>query len=374
MLKDFVAKTALVLLSVFFTFVAIDLVIYMCPSNLLPGRLRDLAFVMEPEIHYVNNPSTGFMIRPGSDYIFPGEEFTFRVQTRLNYSNAGFRGGTLGGPVWGAAFGDSFTFGAGVDQEATWVARLARLAQREVINFGVPGHGPPQYTRILDEYGVPFHPKIIFYGIFSNDLKDEVRSETPPARGPEKMTVKKFMRRYSATYNILRNLSRALKRSWATDTPSRIGVKLLDRRLRDPYGIPDEKFASVWAASARRIDEAIAESKRINSTFVLLYFPQKEEVYWELAKERIKDMDTFKERISRLRNSILSFCASRKALCLDLTPALKKHALGGEQLYYPVDIHWNQKGNALVAQEIYQFLLDKQLVTKLASEQKPREQ
>jgi hypothetical protein len=217
-----------------------------------------------------------------------------------------------------------------MDHEATWVARLARLAQREIINFGVPGHGPHQYTRILQKYGAPFRPKLVLYALFSNDLKDGVRFETPPAKRKRGMSPKRFMKRYSASYNIFSNVSNSLKRSWTRDTRDDFGLKLLDRRLRDPYGIPDSRFDSAWPASARQIDDAITHSKRINATFVLLYFPQKEEVYWELAKNRIPKIDVFEERISRLRNAARAFCESHALLCLDLTPALKTKGLSGK--------------------------------------------
>jgi hypothetical protein len=362
MVKSFLGKTALVLLSISFTLGAFDLAVYLFPRPLLPGALGNLVFLMERDTYYVKDPPIGNMIKPGVDYFFPGDEFSFRMQTRLNFPNAGFRGGTLGGPAWGAAFGDSFTFGAGVDHEATWVARLARLTQREIINFGMPGHGPHQYTRILKKYGAPFRPKLVFYALYPNDLKDGVRFETPPGSRRQRMTAKRFMKRYSASYNIFGNLSRSLKRSWKNNTRDTIGVKLADRRLRDPYGVSDARFASAWAASAKQIEDAIEESERLNATLVLLYFPQKEEVYWELAKERIKEIDVFKERVERLRNTTMAFCASRDLLCLDLTPALKSRGLRGEQFYYPIDIHWNEKGNSLVAQEIYQFLVEKKLI------------
>ncbi len=44
------------------------------------------------------------------------------------------------------AVGDSFKFGIGVDQKATWEAQLAHLAQREIVNLGVQRHGPEQYN------------------------------------------------------------------------------------------------------------------------------------------------------------------------------------------------------------------------------------
>jgi hypothetical protein len=249
-----------------------------------------------------------------------------------------------------------------VDHEATWVARLARLTGREIVNLGMPGQGPHQYTRILKKYGAPLRPKVIFYAIFSNDLKDGVRFEAPPAERRRKMTPKRFMKRYSTSYNLFSHLSRSLKRKSKDERAQTAGLKLLERRLRDPYGIPDARFASAWAALARQVDDAVAESKRLDARFILLYFPQKEEVYWELAKERVGDVDAFKERVSRLRNQILDFCAARELLCLDLTPVLKSRGLHGEELYYPVDIHWNARGNAVVAQEIYRFLTEKKVI------------
>jgi hypothetical protein len=157
-----------------------------------------------------------------------------------------------------------------------------------------------------------------------------------------------------------------MKRAARAESRRTAGLKLLERRLRDPYGIPEARFASAWAASARQIEDAIAESKRINAQFVLLYFPQKEEVYWELAKERVGNVDAFRERINRLRNEILAFCSGRALLCLDLTPALKSRGLRGEELYYPVDIHWNARGNAVVAEEIHGFLTEKKLIESAA--------
>jgi lysophospholipase L1-like esterase len=364
MIKNFFGKAALVLLSIGFTLGAFDLAVYFFPRHLLPAPLRDVVFLMERHTYSVQVPSIGKMIKPGADYFFPGEEFSFRMQARLNFPEAGFRGGTLGGPPWGAAFGDSFTFGAGMDHEASWVARLARMSNREILNFGTPGHGPHQYTRILQKYGTRFRPKLVLYALFSNDLKDGVRFEAPADRRRHRMTPKRFMKRYSTSYNLVSLFSRSVKRKRNSDTSHTIGLKLLDRRLRDPYGIPDASFASAWAAAVRQIEDAVEQSKRIDATFVLLYFPQKEEVYWELAQDRIKDVDAFKERIYRLRNNTMAFCASRHLLCLDLTPALKTRGLRGEQFYFPVDIHWNEKGNALVAQEIYQFLADNKLIER----------
>jgi hypothetical protein len=367
MVKGFLAKAGLVVLSICFTLGAFDLAVYLIPKHLLPDGLRNLNSVMHirSSAHRVRDPELGYMIRPGTDFFFPGEEFRFRFQTRLNFPDAGFRGGTLGGPVWGAAFGDSFTFGAGVDQAKSWVGQLAELTKREIINFGTPGQGPHQYTRIFRRYGAPFRPKVVFYGLFTNDLKDGVRFEgrqANPEKPEKELSAKRFMRRYSTSYNLLGIFFSRLRTMWKNDTRNGIGLKLLERSLRSPYGVAESRFASAWAAMARQIEDAAEESKRINATFVLLYFPSKEEVYWELAKAKIKEIERFKERIERLRKVTKAFCVSHDLWCLDLTPALKARGLRGEKLYYPVDIHWNEAGNTVAAQEIYKFLVEKDLI------------
>jgi hypothetical protein len=173
MVKGFLAKAGLVLLSICFTLGAFDLAVYLIPKHLLPDGLRNLNSVMQIRsgAHRVRDPELGYMIRPGTDFFFPGEEFRFCFQTRLNFPNSGFRGGTLGGPVWGAAFGDSFTFGAGVDQAKSWVGQLAELTKREIVNFGTPGQG---LINILESFrGMEhrFGPKLFFTGYLQTTSK-----------------------------------------------------------------------------------------------------------------------------------------------------------------------------------------------------------
>ncbi len=364
MVNHLIIKTALAMFGTSLALGIFDLAAFLLPNHLLPNPVLKLVHQMEANsgAYYRRDPAFGVMIKPGTDFVFPGEEFSFRLQTRLNFPDAGFRGGTLGGPVWGAAFGDSFTFGVGVDQGATWVGRLSALTNREILNFGVPGLGPYQHTRILRKYGAPLRPKIVFYALFTNDVDDGVRFERRQNGHTRKLTVKRFLKKYSVSYNLFRNLSRSIKRDLRDDTWNGIGLKLLERKLRDPYSVPDEKFDSAWAAIAAQIDDAIDESKRINAKFVLLYFPSKEEVYWELAGDRIESIERFEERIGKLRKTTAEYCESRRLSCLDLSPALKTRGLSGEKLYFPVDIHWNEKGNSVVAEEIYKFLVEKNLI------------
>ena len=367
MLKNSLVNAALMAFGVFFALCMFDVAVYLSPKEILPGPLLNLVQQMEMNSgsNYLIHPEIGHMIKPGTDFVFTGDEFTFRLQTRLNYPDAGFRGGTLGGPAWGAAFGDSFTFGAGVDRTETWVGQLAKLTNREIINFAVPGHGPHQYTRVFEKYGKPLRPKIIFYTLFTNDLENarqfEERQKSQQRRN-RKLSIKRFLKSYSASNNLFRNLIYSFKTQRRDDTWDGIGLKLLARKLRNPYGIPDGQFEATWATVAKQIEAAVEESKRINATFVFLYFPSKEEVYWQLAKERVKPIKDFEERIDRLSKTTQKYCRIRQLLCLDLSPALRQRGLNGEKLYFPIDIHWNESGHLAVAQEMFKFLRDKNLI------------
>lgn len=366
MLKNVFVNAALMAFGVLFALSAFDIAVYLAPKEFLPSALLNLVQQMEMNSgsNYFNHPELGHTIKPGTDFVFTGEEFTFKLQTRLNYPDAGFRGGTLGGPAWGAAFGDSFTFGAGVDETETWVGQLAKLTNREIINFGVPGYGPHQYTRIFQKYGKPLRPKIIFYTLYTNDLEDGRRFEKRQKShksSNRRFSITQFLKNYSASNNLFRNLTHSLVTKHRDNTWGGISLKLLDRKLRNPYGVPDEEFDSTWAAIAEQIEIAVNESKRINATFVFLYFPSKEEVYWQLAKEKVKPIKGFEERIERLSKTTQSFCRFRQLLCLDLSSTLRHRGLNGEKLYFPVDIHWNERGHLAVAQEVFKFLRDKNL-------------
>jgi hypothetical protein len=70
-----------------------------------------------------------------------------------------------------SAFGDSFTFGSDVANDATWESQLEDQDPRfEVLNFGMGAYGLDQaYLRYLQE-GVPFHSDIVIIGFMSENI------------------------------------------------------------------------------------------------------------------------------------------------------------------------------------------------------------
>jgi hypothetical protein len=68
------------------------------------------------------------------------------------------------------ALGDSFTFGEGVPDDATWPAQLeGMLPNTEVVNLGMPAYAHDQMYFALRDDGMPLQPDAVILGFYPND-------------------------------------------------------------------------------------------------------------------------------------------------------------------------------------------------------------
>ena len=68
-----------------------------------------------------------------------------------------------------AAIGDSYTYGAEVEEDQSYPAHLRRLLSSEVLNMGVKAYGIDQAALKYVQYGRQYHPDVIVFGIFGPD-------------------------------------------------------------------------------------------------------------------------------------------------------------------------------------------------------------
>ena len=170
------------------------------------------------------------------------------------------------------------------------------------------------------------------------------------------MSHKTYLRQNSITvhlFNKLRGWRKSKKRS--VEVPG-VDVKLLPRRLSDPYGLGKNSYDSAWTLAKRQIEKAHEDSKRINAAFVLLYLPSKEEVYWDRVKAKARRVASAEERSDRLNIDLSEFCSARGLWCLDLSQALRARASKSEKLYFTINIHWTENTHRVAAEEIHRFL------------------
>lgn len=76
--------------------------------------------------------------------------------------------------------GDSFTYGNGVDDDSSFVARVASaLPHVEVVNGGWNGRGQREELAVLDCLGAALRPDLTVVCFFWNDLDDNLRRTVP---------------------------------------------------------------------------------------------------------------------------------------------------------------------------------------------------
>jgi len=257
------------------------------------------------------------------------------------------------------AVGDSWTFGFGVDDSAAWTRILDdSLRPARVVNLGLIGAGPAQYTRVLERFGLPLHPRVILYGVFpGNDLDDQeafdawqragVRGNFAEWRtyGERGRSQPLWQRSYLAVaveegwkYRGERFAGRTIRLADGSPlqlSPARLVVKLKRSRPGEPA------FDHVLAAVA----EAREAAERTGAHLVVLVFPTKEEVYLPLRGEPAPEL------VARWLPELRRFGAP----VVDLTGALQGRP-DGPPLFFEVDGHANVEGNRVLAAAVLDYL------------------
>jgi lysophospholipase L1-like esterase len=147
---------------------------------LLEGGLRLLLgnFGQSHVLTRSDDPAICLELRPGADVTYTG--WLLRVPpTRMRVNQLGGRGEEVPPKTPGrlriATFGDSFTFGQGVEETESWPAAVANALNEhgvdvEILNFGVPGHGTPQSVALAERLIPRIQPDVVLVGVFTNDL------------------------------------------------------------------------------------------------------------------------------------------------------------------------------------------------------------
>lgn len=213
-----------------------------------------------PQVRYDVHPTRRFTLRP--------DQVAYSFDGRVTVGPDGLR--THGGAHRDSAatvvlLGDSFVFGMGVDDSATFPAQLERelrargLAVR-TINAGVISYSPYQELDLLREKGLDASARVIIHGLYWNDylsndpaVRADVRVladdglfvwDAPERRGGLRDAVAALGER-SALLFTLRRSAAAIRAALAGDAS---GTQAYERTERDlESGVVDRAgFASVW--------------------------------------------------------------------------------------------------------------------------------
>ncbi len=258
--------------------------------------------------------------------------------------------------------GNSMVFGFGVSNDAVWTRLLAnRLSDRRLINLGLPGAAPQQFTRAYEKFGIPLNPKLLVFGLFpGNDLTDAIAFEQWLAAGsPGNYDHWRFFRgripqaaggliRRSYVHALVRETLREYRSPFSGRTIRFADggrLQLAPRALfRSAEGAKPghSEFELVMSA----IELARTLSHRHSTELLVVLFPTKEEVHLPLLGEPSP----------RLVAPFAVELGRRGIPYLDLTPYLQEPARAGERLFFEIDGHPNEAGNRLIADVVFNHL------------------
>jgi lysophospholipase L1-like esterase len=300
---------------------------------------------------YVSDPHLPYKPRPGSRTTGRTDEFAYDYQ----HNSLGFRDverppTKAPGTFRILGLGDSFTYGAGVALEETYLSRLeVRLNARggrlrtEIVKAGIPRFFPEPQRLLLEHYGIQFEPDLVLVGFLPNDVIDTFL-------GLEAVTV-------DASGYLLTREARELgawgMKAFEYSFAARLLLKqyVVWRAARKYRPRWDDIFESRgfhesdWVKIEAEFGKMASIAESAGARLVILHIPQQ---------------GPWTDRNHYPARRLSAWAARRGVEFVDALLAMEKR--GGEPLYYPKDGHCTAAGHAVIADVLYRHLTARHLV------------
>jgi len=253
----------------------------------------------------------------------------------------------------------------------------------EIINAGMEAMGPGYYWHILQKYGDLFKPDLVLVGFFvGNDFQEaEYYVFIGNFINEPKDLTKRYLRYYEfrnwRLYRLLKNkyvrYREAEKRKQEAKTlpPQQIGTFSQETFLKvekDRSWIFDKQKRTLLHQKFDECAAIILKMKnwcdRRKIKLVIAIFPDQFQVDEELREAvltRYKNLARKNLDLSYPDDLIMKFCRAHDLNCLDLLGPFQAKAKS-RQLYALRDTHWNEAGNRLAADLIFQYLEENHLL------------
>jgi hypothetical protein len=234
------------------------------------------------------------------------------------------------------------------------------------------GYSTLAEARLLTRVGARLRPRLVLLGVFPNDFKDNVYFDQWTRTGSDDYW--QWMRRrsrgdlaelltsHSVLYQLIDGARRyGRRRTYRHDEGGLDLVFRADDWWREVLRDPEKSLG--W----RLMQQALGEMKRtatsLDAELVVLLFPFKEQVYWNIVRRHqpdVADLD-----VEAPLAMVARFCDREGIAHCDLLGPLREAADRGRQLYLSVSAHWNDEGNAVAARTIEDCLARQALVAPI---------
>lgn len=355
------AIVLLIIASLLFAIVVVEITTRLIPGLTPPG-VRAYFGGAEPENWgLMGDPYLGFKYPPDLvDFPAPvvddkGGTSSYPVSTvSLGYKKIGFRDDGIQNEPFAIVVGDSFTSCFGVRMEQCWVEQLENSIARDFVNLGVTAYGPQQTKRMLTKYGLPLQPKLVLWVFYTNDPDDAWRFDKfgmldARANNKGESPLNSWFMKNSNMYllssffwynrHFLYNVINEEEREFS-------GPNLVWWETATDLDNPD--IAEGVQLTQTTILEAKQQTEKNGAQFIVLIMPTREQVYYENPN--------FQAHLNAFNETFIRFFREHDIITFDLTPGIREQITAEPFLYFKEDIHFNIRGNEIVAELVQEIL------------------
>ena len=326
--------------------------------------------IPHPRGHYALDPELDFILTPNRSSLIANPEWKMQVVT--NTLGLREREFDIKGPEERRLLilGDSFTFGMGVAAEEAYPRvmeqqlRAAGFPNVMVINGGMPGYGTRQSEILFERIVERALPDAVLLGFFvGNDFFDNLRLNryqmvdgylALASRRGTRLSLTQWLQIPVETKVALRTRSHlytALMNAWSSI--------IVAAGWADTYEIYRQDLSPEMIEAISMTGEAFARlagaCRARNLPFGILILPE-----GRVAAGLPRISDYSFDRPSAIVRDLAS---THGHSVLDLTDTLAQR----DDLYYPVDRHWNVSGHRVVSQLVTDALLQGEFRSLLAA-------
>jgi hypothetical protein len=297
----------------------------------------------------IYHPTRGWALKSGIQdmKVFDG--------TILNTNSIGLRGNfeynyeRTPGKQRIVVLGDSFTFGAEVPDNATYVHYLeSHIPNTEVLNFGAQGYGHDQILLYLKEEGVKYHPDIVILGFTYIDIYRNIESFFAYAKPQFKLVSGNLQLTNVPVPTSERVLAEEPYRPKSFDI-----LFILKEKLRWALG---KNEADAREVTEQLLDQIVTTTRSIGAVPVFVYLPVNEEI----APLPQFGITTKSPAVAEREQYLRGICEKEKLPCLFLRTRFRAEVEKGVDLH-PRG-HWNATAHSIAGEEIRNFLSSNGLI------------
>lgn len=283
-----------------------------------------------------------------------------------------------------AIIGDSFTAAESIGSPY-W-----ENIPQSMLVLGLPGSGTLEQEVLLNHFALPKSPKTVILAYFGgNDLTDNLvfhELQEQNLTFADKTHQNRSPFDYLVSFHLFLFLRDALSQSSPENciypieaqTNPPIALTFFDSMVSlltvQEENLRRSEAYQITSDAIIRIANSIQEQ---SGKFILMYIPQKAEVYWQYIIEEdrhrilsslvsipwVEEVDDIEINVISQRNLLRELAEVQDFEFLDLTPELINAVENGESPYFFADTHWNQVGhdiaNQVLIHHLAQSTLDK---------------